>query len=100
MIKKEVSVQYGTKKATEVVKRITTSIKDLLVNEKKGPSVEAMFDVETDYRYLVVASNYVFYKIEDTCIKIINIYHEKEDFIWQLFGIDTIPQETIDYWKE
>lgn len=100
MIKKEVSVQYGTKKATEVVKRITTSIKDLLVNEKKGPSVEAMFDVETDYRYLVVASNYVFYKIEDTCIKIINIYHEKEDFMWQLFGIDTIPQETIDYWKE
>ena len=100
MIKKEVSMQYGAKKASEVVKRITTSIKDLLVNEKKGPSVEAMFGVETDYRYLVVVPNYIFYKIEDTCIKIINIYHEKEDFMWQLFGIDTTPEETVNYWNE
>ena len=100
MIKKEVSMQYGTKKATDVVKRITASIKDLLVNEKKGPSVEAMFGVETDYRYLVAAPNYVFYKIEDDCIKVLNIYHEKEDFMWQLFGIDTTLEETIDYWKE
>ena len=33
-------------------------------------------------------------------IRVINIYHEKEDFMWQLFRIDTTPQETIDYWKE
>ena len=33
-------------------------------------------------------------------IRIINLYHEKEDFMWQLFGIDTTPQETIDYWNE
>ena len=31
-------------------------------------------------------------------IRIINIYHEREDFMWLLFGIDTTPQETIDYW--
>ena len=99
-IKKEVTMQYGAKKATGVIKRITKSVDDLLFNEKKGPSVEAMFHVETDYRYLVVAPNYIFYKIEDTCIKVINIYHEKEDFMWQLFGIDTTPAETIDYWKE
>lgn len=30
----------------------------------------------------------------------VNIYHEKEDFMWQLFRIDTTPQETIAYWKE
>lgn len=29
-----------------------------------------------------------------------NLYHEKEDFMWQLFGIDTTPQDTIDYWDE
>lgn len=100
MIKKEVLTQYGSKKASEVLKRITTSIKDLIKNEKKGPSVEKMFGVETNYRYLVIPPNYVFYIIEDKFIKIINIYHEKEDFMWQLFGIDTTPQETIDYWNE
>ena len=25
---------------------------------------------------------------------------EEEDFMWQLFGIDTTPQDTIDYWNE
>lgn len=89
-------MQYGAKKAGEVIKRITKSVNDLLVNEKKGPSVEAMFGVETDYRYLVVAPNYIFYKIEDTCIKVINIYHEKEDFTWQLFGIDTTSFKYIE----
>ena len=100
MIKKEVTIQYGGKKASEVLRRITTSINDLMVNEKKGLSVEAMFGVEKDYRYFVVVPNYIFYKIEDACIKIINIYHEREDFMWQLFGIDTTPEETISYWNE
>ena len=26
--------------------------------------------------------------------------YEKEDFMWQLFGIETTPQETIEYWEE
>ena len=39
-------------------------------------------------------------EIEDKCIRIINLYHEKEDFMWHLFGVDTTPQETIDYWNE
>ena len=47
-----------------------------------------------------MSRNYVFYRIEDKYIRIINLYHEKEDFMWQLFGGDTTPQETIDYWNE
>ena len=54
----------------------------------------------SDYRYIVVSRNYVFYRIEDEGIRIIYLYHEKEDFMWQLFGIDTTPQDTIDYWDE
>ena len=49
---------------------------------------------------LYVSKNYVFYRIEEKYIQIINLYHEKEDFLWQLFGVDTTPQETIDYWNE
>lgn len=54
----------------------------------------------SDYRYLFVSKNYVFYSIESDCIRIINIYNEKEDFMWLLFGVDTTPQETKDYWGE
>lgn len=59
-----------------------------------------MFGIASNYRYLYVAPNYVFYRVEDECIRIVNIYHEREDFMWQLFRIDTTPQEKIDYWNE
>jgi len=99
-LKKTISLQYGEDKAKDVIKKITEAIKELCENEKKGPEVAMMFDVASDYRYLVISRNYVFYRIEDKYIKIINLYHEKEDFMWQLFGIDTTSQETIDYWNE
>ena len=99
-LKKTISQQYGSDKAKEIVKSITSAIRDLGENERKGPEVSRMFGIGTDYRYLFVSRNYVFYRIEDDCIRVINLYHEREDFMWHLFGIDTTPQETIDYWKE
>ena len=99
-LKRAISQQYGANKANQIVKTITDAIRGLCDNEKKGPEVSQMFDVVTDYRFLFVSKNYIFYRIEDDYIRIINLYHEKEDFMWQLFGIDTTPQETIDYWKE
>ena len=34
---------------------------------------------------------------QDKDIRIINLYHEKEDFMWQLFGVDITLQDAIDY---
>lgn len=99
-IKREVTNQYGKKKAQAVIGQLTNSINGLLENENQGPSVQNMFGIESQYRYLYVAPNYIFYRIEDNCIRIINIYHEKENFMWKLFGINTTSQETIDYWNE
>ena len=99
-INRTVLSQYGSKKAKDVVGDITGAINGLLENEQKGSSVEKIFGVVSNYRYIFVSRNYVFYSIENDSIKIINIYNEKEDFMWQLFGVDTTPQETIDYWSE
>ncbi len=93
-------LQYGSQKAKEVIAKITSSIRGLVDNEQKGPSVEKMFDVSTDYRYIVIAKHYVFYRVESNYIRIINIYHEKEDFMWSLFGIDTRTLESLDYWGD
>lgn len=97
---KAISEQYGKEKAKEILKTITCTINNLCDNEEMGPEVARMFDIVTDYRYLVVEKNYVFYRIEEKYIRIVNLYHEKEDFMWQLFGVDTTPHETIDYWGE
>ena len=88
-LKKAISKEYGAESAQKIVKTITDAIRGLREYEEKGPEVSKMFDVVTDYRYLFVFKNYVFYRIEDEYIRIINLYHEKEDFIRQLFGIDT-----------
>lgn len=99
-IKKEISQSYGQEVAKKTVQTMMNAIKGLGEYEKKGIEAAKMFDVDTDYRYLYVAKNYVFYRIEEHYIRVINIYNEREDFMWQLFGIDTTSQETLDYWKE
>lgn len=99
-IKKAISQEYGTDKAKKIVKTITDAIRGLCDYGEEGSEVSKMFDVVTDYRYIFINKTYVFYRIEDKYILIINFYHEKEDFMWQLFGIDATPQETMDYWNE
>ena len=99
-LKKAITQSYGADKAIEIVKKITDAIRELGTNEKKGPAVSQMFGVDTDYRFLFISHNYVFYRIEDECIRIVNLYHEREDFMRKLFGIETVQQETLDYWNE
>ena len=99
-IKMAISQEYGSDSANKIVKSITDAIRGLCDYEEKGPEVSKMIDVVSDYRYIFVAKNYVFYRIEEKYIRIINLYHEKEDFMWQLFRVDPTPQETIDYWDE
>lgn len=99
-INRAILLQYGRDKAKEVIGNITGTIRKLVYYEQLGLSVESMFGVETEYRYIYASNNYIFYGIESDCIRIINLYHEKEDFMWLLFGIDTTPPETIGYWNE
>ena len=99
-ISKKLILQHGSSKAKEIIGRIMKTGRELSVNEKLGPSVEEMFHIPSDYRYIYVSRNYIFYKIEQEYVQIINLYNEKEDFLWMLFGIDTTLQETLDYWKE
>ena len=49
---------------------------------------------------LYVQHNYAFYRIEEDAVRITDIFHEREDFMWKLFGVKTTTQETEDYWGE
>ena len=99
-LKMAISKEYGLDSAKKIVKSITDAIRGLCDYEEKGSEVSKMFDVVSDYRNIFVCKNYVFYRIEEKYIRIINLYHENADFMWQLFGVDTTSQETIDYWNE
>ena len=99
-IKWNIRVKYGVQISNRIIKNILSAIKELRTYENKGVSVARMTGIPCEYRMKFAEHNYVFYKIEKTAILIIDIYNEKEDFMWKLFGIKTISDEIEDYWNE
>lgn len=99
-MKDDLVENYGSSKASAIVKKIIKAIDDLQIFEKKGISVEQCLGIPCRYRMLIVYHNYIFYRVEDNHIDIVAIYNEREDFLWKLFGIKTTTQETLDYWQE
>lgn len=88
-IKQEIIIKYSAEKAKSVIREMIKAFGDLQQFENKGPSVENLIGVPCDYRMLYVQHNYVFYRIEENVIRITDIFNEREDFMWNLFGIKT-----------
>ena len=51
-------------------------------------------------RLIFTSDYYIFYRIEEEQIIIVEMFDEREDFMWKLFGVDTTSQETYLFWKE
>lgn len=80
--------------------RIAKSIGMLKSNPFMGASVEDVTVISNDYRYIYVAHNFVFYRIGKGNIYIVDIYHERENFVEKLFGVSLRSRESIDFWGE
>lgn len=78
------------KHMSEIKKRLT-SLKEF---PDQGMSVRAMFGVDSDYEFLYVSHNYIFYYQKKEIIYVVNIYDDREDFMYRLFGIRTVSEET------
>lgn len=99
-IERQVRAEYGDNTARKVKKAITARIRSLQTLEGQGVSMYDLFGVTPDYRRLFVAHNYVFYLIEGETIQIVNLYHEKEDFMYKLFGVINTDEEAEAYWDD
>lgn len=99
-IKKQISASSGNDVATKIVTRIMKEIRGLQDNPEKGPSVEAILNIPTVYRFLHVEQNYAFYRIENDTVHVTNIYNEREDFLWGMFRVNLRTQDSIDFWGE
>jgi plasmid stabilization system protein ParE len=93
---REIKQDLG-EKITEIIVRGINGLSD---NPRKCPTVENMLGVPNPYYFLHIQHNYVFYRIDGDIIYITDIYNEREDFMWQMFGIRMRTQESIDYWGE
>jgi len=89
-IKTYVAKQFGEGRAKASVKEITSTAKQLEVFHGEGPRLEELIQYPTDYHYLVVKPNYIFYRVEGDTVRVIRILNEKQDFLQILFGIGSI----------
>lgn len=99
-IKKEIKEKYGKERADKFSNHISKSIAELKKFPELGASLKEKYDLDCDYYMLFIEHNYFIYRIFEDMILILEIFNEKEDFMYQLFGIVTTSQDTLDYWGE
>ena len=92
--------QYGEELAKSAVKKITDRARVLQDNPELGVDLSAKYEIDTDFRSLYVNHNHLFYYKEGNTIIVAEMFGEKEDFMYKLFGISGRTQESIDYWGE
>jgi plasmid stabilization system protein ParE len=78
---------WGKDNAAQIIRIITVKVKDLERHPGLGVNLGKMIDFPTDYRYLFIEKNYVFYHLEGDAVYIVRIANERQDFMRLLFGI-------------
>lgn len=99
-LKKSLTDRFDEDTAQKGLRSIVDSAKDLAAFPEKGEAVSELFDVDTDFRILYVNHNYLFYYFEDDRIIVAEMFDEREGFMYNLFGISSESQESLDYWDE
>lgn len=92
--------EFGAAISQKSIKQITTSVRNLRKFPEKDIAVSAMYDIDCDYRYIYVSHNYLFYRIEEDKIIVVEMFDERENFMYKLFGISTTSQESVNYWDD
>ena len=99
-LKMYLTEQYGEESTKVSVRKITDKARTLQKNPDIGVDLSAKYEIDTDYRVVLVNHHHLFYYKEGDRIIIAEMFGEREDFINKLFGISGRTQEAIDYWGE
>lgn len=91
-IKDYISNEFDKATAENAIRAIINKINNLGEYPLMGRPLSNIIDVSTDYMYLVVEKNYVFYRNENQCVKIIRILDTRQDYMHALFRIRVIEK--------
>ncbi len=100
LLKSYLSEQYDKDFAITSVRELMHTARKLQDNPELGVDMSAIFGIDTDFRYLYINHNYLFYYIEEDTVIIAEMFGEKEDFLFKLFGISGRSEESVEYWGE
>ncbi|WP_088187807.1 type II toxin-antitoxin system RelE/ParE family toxin [Desulfosporosinus sp. FKA] len=88
-IKTYIIESFGVDTAQKALAKIIGSVRRLEEYPALGVDLGKMIDFPTEYMYIFIERNYVFYRIEDNRVLIVRILNERQDFMQILFGIHT-----------
>lgn len=80
---------WGENIAKRILKKITSNIRSLEQYPVSRVELVKLIGVQTDYRYIFIEKNYVFYRFKNDKVQIIRVLNEHQDYMKQLFGIDS-----------
>lgn len=100
VLKVRLADEFGAEISDRSIKQILDSVRGLEAFPEKGVSVSELYNIDCEYRYLYIKHNYLFYRIEKDRILIVEMFDEREDFMYKLFGISAFSQDSLDYWNE
>ena len=91
----------GEKKGLKTFQEIISAVDNLQLYEL-GTSIRERYFVDCpDNWYLLYTNkNYLIFSRTVDTVKVLKIYDERQDFIYDLFGIEMRSQESKDYWGE
>jgi toxin ParE1/3/4 len=80
---------WGENIAKRILIKITSNIRRLEQYPLSGVELGKLISVQTDYRYMFLEKNYVFYRLEYDKVQIVRVINEHQDYMEQLFGVDS-----------
>lgn len=99
-LKNWLTAHFDEATAKKVLTGITSDANNLKAHPQIGTNISELYEMDTDYWYLFTNQHYLIYRISPKKIVIIQMFHEREDFMMTLFGMSGRSQESIDYWGE
>ncbi len=99
-IKQDIKEKYGKERADAFSRHISETIAKLKQFPEMGVPMREKYGLDCDYYMFFMERNYFIYRITEDMIMMLEIFNEKEDFMYQLFGIVSTSQDTLDYWGE
>ena len=85
-LRRYLDFHFGMEVRKKTLTKIDKRIHMLARFESMGISVQDVYGIDCDYHYIYVARNYVFYRLDEKAIYIVNMYNEREDFMQKMFG--------------
>ena len=86
-IKSYVSKQFGKDRAKICAREIATTVRQLKMFPDEGPYLQDLIEYPTDYHYLVIKPNYIFYRIEGNDYLGLAVFLKKVKTIGAIRGI-------------